>query len=716
MKLTRLLLLALVFVVIGVDSGIAQWEKAAGPEGATVTSMVKLGGAIYITAGNTVYKSTDGGATWMNKRNGIPEIASLSVIGANDDVLVVGANDSGNDDKVFVSTDGGDNWTATGGLGAIILAGDWASKDSTLFMMSNFGKLYRSNDDGATFTDLGAIGAGSVVHVIGDTVYVSGRGFIRRSTDMGDTFSENIGTGGGVTFGFLQINTATWFNGSFIIGTSAGTYMLDGSDMWVASSTGFPTNILAQPNVNVTQLLVIGNNLWAITTNGIYFTTDISTGWTLAPNGPAGVEGLNGMADGNAMYFGTSGAGIYRADDATSSDVTPAAMNSGLIHATINGFTADGSDLVVFGKGFGILKTADAGNTFTPFNGDLPARNVTDVVKIGSRYLAALPGGLYASPDGAIWTKIDTAPVGLTILSTNGTIVLAGVGTQIYKSTDNGDTWTAVSNPNQFSTAQPRTFAYNGDVILAGLTGGGIARSADAGETWNQIGSAAGLGSVVERNQAVIFVGDDAFVTFEPLFGNGGIRKSTDMGLTWTDASTGLPSAFGSIVPTFRLVNAGESILTSTNEGVYSSSDGGANWTALNNMGLPATKIGPLFSFDGYFFMGTDGESMFRTGGVQVSTEGDGSDAIPSTIALDQNYPNPFNPTTNISFTLPQAGDVSLKVYNVLGQEVATVINQRMSAGTFTATFNASGLSSGVYLYRLVANGSALVRRMTLIK
>ncbi|NOY06990.1 MAG: T9SS type A sorting domain-containing protein [Chlorobi bacterium] len=72
---------------------------------------------------------------------------------------------------------------------------------------------------------------------------------------------------------------------------------------------------------------------------------------------------------------------------------------------------------------------------------------------------------------------------------------------------------------------------------------------------------------------------------------------------------------------------------------------------------------------------------------------------------LNQNYPNPFNPSTNIAFTLPEASQVSLKVIDVLGREVATLVNGRMSAGSHTVTWNADGYQSGVYMYRLNAIG-----------
>ena len=89
---------------------------------------------------------------------------------------------------------------------------------------------------------------------------------------------------------------------------------------------------------------------------------------------------------------------------------------------------------------------------------------------------------------------------------------------------------------------------------------------------------------------------------------------------------------------------------------------------------------------------------------------------LPSDIQLNQNYPNPFNPTTNISFELPQSSLVQLKVYNLLGQEVATLVDGRMNSGNHSVNFDASQLSSGVYIYRLNAGSNSITKKMMLIK
>ena len=90
---------------------------------------------------------------------------------------------------------------------------------------------------------------------------------------------------------------------------------------------------------------------------------------------------------------------------------------------------------------------------------------------------------------------------------------------------------------------------------------------------------------------------------------------------------------------------------------------------------------------------------------------------LPKSISLEQNYPNPFNPSTIIKFSVPEESTlVFLKVYNSLGQEVGTLINQVVPAGNHEIKFDASGLSSGVYFYTLTANNFIVSRKMILMK
>ena len=101
---------------------------------------------------------------------------------------------------------------------------------------------------------------------------------------------------------------------------------------------------------------------------------------------------------------------------------------------------------------------------------------------------------------------------------------------------------------------------------------------------------------------------------------------------------------------------------------------------------------------------------------IKESIQIDEQQDIPKEYALFNNYPNPFNPTTEISYEIPDAGNVNLTVYNVAGEVVKELVNKYNDVGRYSITFNANNLSSGIYFYRLQAKNYAEVKKMVLTK
>ena len=114
---------------------------------------------------------------------------------------------------------------------------------------------------------------------------------------------------------------------------------------------------------------------------------------------------------------------------------------------------------------------------------------------------------------------------------------------------------------------------------------------------------------------------------------------------------------------------------------------------------------------DNIRFMGSSVSSSLAKTTDTKETEG-----LPETFELNQNYPNPFNPSTTISFNLPEQSDVTLKIYNLLGEEVATLISKTLTAGSYRETWDASNFSSGIYIYQLHAGNIVLIKKMNLVK
>ena len=89
---------------------------------------------------------------------------------------------------------------------------------------------------------------------------------------------------------------------------------------------------------------------------------------------------------------------------------------------------------------------------------------------------------------------------------------------------------------------------------------------------------------------------------------------------------------------------------------------------------------------------------------------------MPAEYHLYQNYPNPFNPSTTIRYSLPESGEVTVKVFNMLGKEIATLVNGRKSSGDYKVDFNAANISSGMYFYSIRTENYYQVRKMVLLK
>lgn len=115
-------------------------------------------------------------------------------------------------------------------------------------------------------------------------------------------------------------------------------------------------------------------------------------------------------------------------------------------------------------------------------------------------------------------------------------------------------------------------------------------------------------------------------------------------------------------------------------------------------------------------YEGPNGSGVYGASGCTGSITNIQTTEIPVRYSLAQNYPNPFNPSTSIRFEIPTDGIVKLKIYDMLGKEVVTIVNEQKIAGAYVVDFNASGLASGVYFYKLEVNDFSEIRKMTLVK
>jgi len=391
----------------------------------------------------------------------------------------------------------------------------------------------------------------------------------------------------------------------------------------------------------------------------------------------------------------------------------------------------------------------------TPYRGQVMSFATT------SHYLFAgfWPHGILRSPDnGLSWNEADTGLANRAVIAigsvptfSDGSILFAGTdgdfGGITYRSTDEGTSWTPVDSGNNvwsFAVSGVNLFSANGGSLCVPYDScccAGVFLSTDLGITWapaglrdTTVGSLAAintdifagtyLGVLLSTNNGTSWTKVNhglmnidvrvLGVSGANLFAgtsDGGVFLSTNRGTVWAPADSGLT---GAAITSFAV--SGSNLFAGTwGGGVFLSTNDGAHWIPINS-GLTDTIAHSLVVYGNYLFAGTDSSVWRRPLSEVVTSVHNDKISIPAGFALEQNFPNPFNPTTTIGFRISEFGFVSLKVYNVLGQEVAKLVNEVKKPGAYMVQWDAREQASGVYFYRLLAGDFVATKKLLLQK
>jgi len=316
-----------------------------------------------------------------------------------------------------------------------------------------------------------------------------------------------------------------------------------------------------------------------------------------------------------------------------------------------------------------------------------------------------------------------------------------------------------VWKPATVTVAYPQGFCYalsifqvSGDTILIG--GDGIIMSTNNGFSWFSVKEQDNLESFLVYSLARAPSG--RILAGAYLYGTegsetGDIFFSDNHGVSWeTLQCTGLPDSV--YVTAMTVDDASGVIFAATSYGLYSSENNGLAWTQIN---LPNRRFSSVLVSSSHVFAGADSALFYRLKDTEAwsevaelhgltayaLTEMDSNHVLvgtnsgmfiihlssspvainedltkPEALSLGQNYPNPFNPSTNITFSLPTSSMVTLIVHNVLGQEVARLVDRRLEAGYHSVRFENNQSGSGVYLYTLRAGDLILSKRMVIVR
>ncbi len=286
------------------------------------------------------------------------------------------------------------------------------------------------------------------------------------------------------------------------------------------------------------------------------------------------------------------------------------------------------------------------------------------------------------------------------------TLFAAGADGGVSVSTNSGTSWVAANAgfpKDQYGRYPSVTcFAASGSHLFAGTKGSGIFQSTDNGISWSQ--------PSVGPNPFILCLAVSGTQLLAGTSG-AGVFLSTDSGANWSAQSQGLSN-----LVVRSLAVAGSTVFAGTAGGVFTSSNAGARWMqasdGLTNVNIHCLAVAGMDLFAGTFGSGVWQRTLSE---MVVSVPVPGS-SVPAGIALDQNYPNPFNPTTMIRYALPERASVTLTVCSLLGEKVAVLVKGEKEAGVHMISFNASGMASGVYLYRLEAGDFVQSRALVILK
>ena len=242
--------------------------------------------------------------------------------------------------------------------------------------------------------------------------------------------------------------------------------------------------------------------------------------------------------------------------------------------------------------------------------------------------------------------------------------------------------------------------------------------SNDDGNTWNYLGWVQGTSSEMAYVKVIGFFSNDNIITGGIEYDSTGtptipaIMLSTDMCSTWTKISS-----LNSQVGLSYSSGSEEGMLIGTDSlGVFLFSDEGDSLGSRNE-GLTNLNIQALtLDNNGYVYTGTENGVWRRPLSEITSVEEQEIDEIPTEFLLSQNFPNPFNPNTKIKYSVPTSSQVTIKIFNTLGEELETLVNEEKSAGSYEIIWTSKQLPSGVYLYQLKAGNYINTKKMILLK
>ncbi len=616
-----------------------------------------VGDALYILSTAGVYVSRDTGATWQMDTTGLGSVSPWD-IALDSAQYVYAATDNG----LYIQSPDSNSWRQINSSDFNFVhnfSKVYIDRTEKIFLAINGGGIFMSSDHGSTWS-IDTTGFGS--------------GF-----QIANTFGDDA-------FGNVYVATS-----SFSVTPNAIFKSSGGTSPWTSIDQGITAITVNQPIINT-----IGGDstLYAGTSFGLYSSTDQGNTWTES-NAGIHAETFNGFAEAkNGRLIVSTALAIYTKDlnDTSWTKRFP-----------VKGYEAN---LPLYQDGLGNLYTIE------------PVKNSF--------------GNIIKSTDnGTTWIYdtlgLSSISASLFYVDENGIQYLTGsiYNGSYYKSVvyqkKLGGSWVPdtsgalafVSFVNSMASDQ-HGYLYMSvywNTTVSSQTQGVVRKSINGGVwTIDSSGIPPGFNYFyqMEADKNGMMYGHDYFH----------LMRRTNTGWVSVPVPNQIPGTYYTAF-TFDSSNTLFAALEeysyatgrSLGRGVYFTTNQGANWTFA---GLDSLTVQQLLSYGNTTYVITDrGIYIVNKNGATAVKE---QNQIPIQYELSQNYPNPFNPTTTITYQIPKEGFVKLKIYDILGNEVKTLVNGYKPAGRYKINFDASRFASGVYFYRLNINNYTSTKKLVLLK
>ena len=677
-------------------------------------------------ASGTILYTNNGGINWTQSNLGTTTIYKVHFI--NESIGFLGSA-SATTGRLLKTTNGGTSWenitaNITGLDGTV--RGIHFSDLNTGWISNSTGKIYKTTDGGSS---------GSIVYDIGSTtanIYevkfidavtgfaISSAGRILKTTDGGTNWGLTQTSATKNLFGLGILNVLSEGNTPILIGGDIGTilYSSDLGTSWQARHSAVTQEQLLRvsfPSEN-TGYVVGGSITTGNQFGDILKTTDAGLTWTKLPFNPGYRTYSVYFRTDDEGYVGVQGPnGLYKTTDG-GQNWTPLNTGTGVSTSIIYDIKFYNADLgfAMYASGQ-VARTTNGGQSWTPVSAGWGSAAGYDIFIVDSLTI-------YICGAGGRISKSTNAGVSFLQLPTLGTATLYSMhfhdasngfvsasGGRIFKTTDGGNNFSELTLPVT-STIYVIRFI-NQSLGWFGASGGDVYYTTDGGANWTEshisIGGSQSIRDIRFAGSRMFLIGTDGLIMrgySDPsvpveLISFSGYTTGNKIILSWITAG--------------ELNNHGFEIERKNNSAGWNTLDFiSGNGTTSNTSYYTYNDMNPVIGLNQYRLkqIDYDGNNKFLK-----TIEIDHKNFL--NYSLEQNYPNPFNPSTNIDWQIPERSFVTIKIFNSLGEEITTILNDFKDAGSHSTKFNLPPeMPSGVYFYKLTAGSFKQIKKMLFLK